>query len=66
MKAVEKSKIRQKGIMALKKSLGIVGAIRFIQDLNEGNGNYTKDRSEWLENPTIDEVFSEIKGKRKR
>jgi len=40
--------IRQ-GYQALVNSLGVVDAIRFIQHFTPGQGDYTKERHEWLD-----------------
>jgi hypothetical protein len=48
--------LRQKGYKALVEALGPVDTIRFIQQMSEGRGDYTKDRKAWLGNPTVDEI----------
>ena len=37
--------IRMKGFEALTKALGPVGMIRFLQQFDLGEGDYTKDRA---------------------
>jgi len=56
-------KIRKEGIDALAKSLGPVGMVRFIQSFDLGKGNYTKERSQWLDQG-MDEIASEMERKR--
>ncbi len=53
--------IRRKGIRILTKNLGVVGMIRFFQQIDKGWGNYTKERERWLGNPSIEEICKEIK-----
>ena len=53
--------IRKSGIEALIKALGPVGMARFIQQFEEGNGDYTRDRDQWLGDLTVDGVLEEIK-----
>ncbi len=42
-------------------NLGIVGMIRFLQQIEKGWGDYSKEREEWLGNPSIEEIYEEIK-----
>lgn len=55
--------IRQKGYDALVKELGVVGTIRFLQQVETGKGDYTKDRDEWLDRLSFDEVMQLMKKK---
>ncbi|MCC5631236.1 hypothetical protein LC613_26045 [Nostoc sphaeroides CHAB 2801] len=57
--------IRQLGIEALTKALGLAGMARFMQQLRLGSGDYTRDRDQILGNPTIDEIFARIEERRK-
>jgi len=66
MKEMAMNEIRHKGLLALKKALGSAGAIRFIQEINQGIGDYTKERETWLNNYSIDEIYEEIKLSRKK
>lgn len=54
------SQIRSAGLAALSKALGPVGMARFIQQFELGTGNYTKDRSHWLDQMSIEDIFSGI------
>lgn len=49
------------GYKALVDSLGVVDAIKFIQYYSPGKGDYTKERHQWLDNKSLDDVFTEIK-----
>ena len=42
-------KIRASGLAALLKELGPVGMIRFLQQFETGQGDYSKDRHKWLD-----------------
>lgn len=53
--------IRKVCIDALNQKLGLVGAIRFLQQTETGWGNYTKDREKWLGDPDLKELFDAIK-----
>ena len=50
---------------ALIKSLGPTGMARFIQQYDMGTGDYTRDRSNWLDQMSLDEVDSGISRMRK-
>lgn len=32
-------------------------AVRFIKQFDQGHGDYTKDRSQWLDYLTLDEIL---------
>ncbi len=51
------SQLRRAGLAALSKSLGPAGMARFIQQYDIGTGDYTKDRSNWLDNLSLDEII---------
>ncbi len=57
--------IKREGIRILTKNLGIVGMIRFFQQIDKGWGDYTKEREKWLGNPSLEEIYEEIKKLRK-
>lgn len=54
------NEIIEKGYQALIDSLGVVDAIRFLQYFSPGVGNYTKERYQWLEQKSLDDVFKDI------
>lgn len=56
--------IRQ-GYKALVDSLGVVDAIRFIQHFSPGQGDYTRERHEWLDQTPLEEILTSIKHRRK-
>lgn len=51
------NEIRRAGLDALAQGLGAVGMVRFLQQSETGWGDYTNDRSKWLEKT----MFAEIK-----
>jgi len=55
--------IRKVGFDSLIKSLGPDGMIRFIQEFDSGEGDYTKDRHRWLSQYDIDSIYKEVKKK---
>jgi hypothetical protein len=60
------SQIMQIGIEALAKCLGPAGMLRFMQQYNQGSGDYTRDRDKILGNPTLSEIVAEIKARRQQ
>lgn len=54
------NEIIEKGYQASIDSLGVVDAIRFIQYFSLGKGDYTKERHQWLEEKSLQDVFKEI------
>lgn len=65
-KVMTMNEIRRIGIQLLTESLGAVGMVRFLQQSDLGWGDYTKERSQWLGNPSLDEIAAEIKVMRKK
>jgi len=53
--------IRIAGIEILSQHMGITGLIRFLQQTETGNGDYTKNRDVFLGQPTLGSLFEEIK-----
>ena len=60
------SNLRKKGLQALHKSLGPVGMVRFLQQFEEGTGDYTRDRKQLLTAKSVAEVAEKIKQARKK
>jgi hypothetical protein len=57
--------IRVTGLKALSRELGPVGLVRFLQQLETGQGDYTTARHRWLGERTVDDLAKEIKRRRK-
>lgn len=49
--------LMREGFRALKKGLGLVGAVRFLQLAGFSYGDYTKERTKLLKDLTIDDVI---------
>jgi hypothetical protein len=65
VKDMTPKEIRLAGLNALTQNLGVVGMIRFLQDTDKGQGDYTKDRHTWLGNPDFNEITGDIEKMRK-
>ena len=53
--------IRKSGWEALKKALGIAGALKFILQYEKGEGDYTELRREIYKDKTVDVLIREMK-----
>jgi hypothetical protein len=53
--------IRKLGIEALNEKLGPPGMVEFMRQFDSGYGDYTKERHNWLDKLTIEDVSNEIK-----
>jgi hypothetical protein len=40
--------LRQAGLAALRRDLGVAGMVRFLQQFEMGSGDYTAERWQWL------------------
>jgi len=58
--AMTLEQIREKGLAVLRKHLGIVGMVRFLQQAEMGSGNYTEERYQWLGDPDLEELAKKI------
>jgi hypothetical protein len=53
--------IRKLGMEALIRELGVVGAIRFLQQFEVGEGDFTKQRQAWVGKSTVAELAERIR-----
>lgn len=56
--------IRAAGIAALSRELGVVGMIRFMQQFEMGQGDYSKDRHQWLDQYSVGDIARLVQGKK--
>ncbi len=52
--------LNRKAFKALIAALGYVDAVRFLKQFDEGGGDYTKERHQWLDPLSLDDVWTEI------
>jgi hypothetical protein len=56
------AEIREAATRAIIRQVGLVGSIRFMQDLVPGQGDYTRDRWKWLNrDQPLEELVAAIK-----
>ena len=53
--------IIKQGYQALVNSLGVVDAIRFIGHFTPRQGNYTKERHEWLDKTPLEDILTSMR-----
>jgi hypothetical protein len=58
--------IRRAGLEALRRELGLVGMIRFLQLFETGRGDYSVERHEWLDQLDLDSIVEEIQRRREQ
>ncbi len=56
--------VRQTGLKALTKALGPVDMVRFLQQFESGNGDYTVERHGWLEGQDVHAIADDIQRRR--
>ena len=52
--------IRLAGLEALARELGPTGMVRFLQQFDMGYGNYSTDRHQWLDEPSVSTLAEKI------
>ena len=57
--------IRAAGLTVLARELGLVGMIRFMQQFEMGQGDYSKDRHQWLDQYTVDDIAKMVQEKKR-
>ena len=61
------AEITAEGTEILIREMGIVDALRFLNQYRAGSGDYTKERGSWLNKLSLRQIVTEIKaGKKKR
>jgi hypothetical protein len=58
--AKDMNAIRKLGIEALNEKLGPLGMVEFMRQFDSGYGDYTKERHNWLDGLTIEDISNEI------
>jgi len=66
MQAKTLNEIHKQGIDALVKVLGPVDAVRFLQIFDQGSGDYTRERKQWLEKDPDKYLAAVIAHRKKR
>ncbi len=56
--------IRQRGLIALRKELGRAGLIRFLQQFETGSGDYARERHDWVDSMSLEDLVAKVKAQR--
>jgi hypothetical protein len=60
MTAMTAEQIRESGLTALKRELGAVGMVRFLQQFETGKGDYSTERSALLGVETVQSLAHQL------
>lgn len=52
--------VQKLGFEVLYQNLGATDFIRFMQQFNQGYGNYTEDRQQWQKDYSVDAILAEM------
>jgi hypothetical protein len=59
------AEINREAEAILIREMGVVSAMRFLNQFRAGAGDYTKERRQWLDDLSLEQIASAIKGRRK-
>lgn len=54
--------VRREGLEALRERLGRADMIRFLQQFDNGRGNYARERHAWVDQTSLDSIEREAAG----
>jgi hypothetical protein len=60
------AQIRLIGLEALSRELGSFGMVRFLQQFETGQGDYSSERHRWLDQLSVEEFVDQMKQYRNR
>lgn len=66
IQAMMPQQIRVAGNAALSRELGVVGMIHFMQQFEMGQGDYSKDRHQWLDQYSVADIAKLVQAKQAR
>lgn len=58
--------ISRRATHILFKEMGVVDTIRFLNQFSVGQGDYTKDRNNWLDKISMNDAIAQIKAEKNR
>ncbi len=56
--------INHLGYQVLTEALGFDGMVRFLRQFEFGSGDYSKDRHQWLDDFTVEDIFNQVQHQR--
>jgi hypothetical protein len=60
----EMSEVTAEAIELLFREMGVAKTLRFLSEVSNGHGDYTKERQETQDNRTVADIVAEIKKQR--
>ena len=60
------AQVSQQAQEILIREMGVVDTLRFLGQFRTGGGDYTKERGQWLDDLSLEEIVTEIKAKRRK
>jgi hypothetical protein len=60
------AEINREAEAILIREMGVVAALRFLNQFRAGAGNYTSERGQWLDELALNQIAAEIKGRRRK
>lgn len=54
--------VRRDGLEALRERLGRADMIRFLQQFETGHGDYARDRHDWVDQMSLEEIGKQVDG----
>ena len=52
--------LNQKSFKALVDTMGYVDAVRFLKQFDNGTGDYTQERHQWLDQLSLDDIWTDL------
>lgn len=50
------AELNRRGFQALTKELGLAAAIRYVQQFDHGQGDYTTERQQWADSVSLEDI----------
>jgi len=60
------AELRAAGYKALADALGPLGMARFLRQFERGNGDYTRDRHQWLRDQSVQSAAQRIRARKRK
>ena len=58
------AEITEQATTILFREMGVVDALRFLNQFRVGSGDYTSERGQWLDDLSLEQITAEIKAKK--
>jgi hypothetical protein len=58
---LSEEEFERRTLAVIHREFGPGGVARFISDFRSGKGDYTRDRHQWLDGLTLDDILADLK-----